>query len=87
MHFTESNWDFFMNLLNREIALLALNKRVCWSRSIFTNVDDWIDFKGELKNYHVKFYTQVKAREREKLKISESNNNSNENVETDENDE
>ena len=31
--FAEQNYDFFMNLTNREMALLVLDKRICWSRS------------------------------------------------------
>ena len=79
--FAESKREFCMNLSNRERALLALDERFCRSRSVFTNVDEWIYCKGELKRCHIRFHAQVKVHEREKLKTSESNNNSDENDE------
>ena len=54
--FTESNCEFCMNLSNMERALLVLDKRFCWSRSVFDDVNYWIDFKGVLKYCHAKYY-------------------------------
>ena len=55
-----------MNLLNRERALLVLDKRFCWSRSAFDDANDWTDCKNELKHYYVKYYAQTKTHAREK---------------------
>ena len=64
--FSESDCEFCMNLSNMEIALLVLDERVCRSRSVFDDVNEWIDCKGELKHYCAKCYSQSKVREREK---------------------
>ena len=38
--FAELNSECDMNLSNREIALLVLEKSFCWRRSVFNNVSD-----------------------------------------------
>ena len=60
--FVESNSECDMNLSNRERALLVFDDSF-FGRSVFNNVNDWTDCKGELKYYYVKFYVQLKARE------------------------
>ena len=52
--FAESNAQFCMNLSDRERATLVLDKRVCWSRSLFDNVMQWNECKTELKHYCIK---------------------------------
>ena len=69
-----------MNLSNRKRFLLVLDERVCWSRSAFDYVNKYIVCKGELKQYHAKFYVQFKVRERDKIRTSDSNNNNDENA-------
>ena len=44
--FAEDNSNFCMNLSNRGGDLLVLDKRVCWSRSVFDDVNDWTDYKN-----------------------------------------
>ena len=84
--FGKENVDFCMNLSNRERALLVADKRVCWSRSVFDDVNDWVDCKGELMCYNAKHCVKTKAHEREKIRMYDSNKQSNEHVEADEND-
>ena len=72
-----------MNLSNKERDALALGKSFCWKRSVFNNVNDWTDFKGKLKHYRVKFYTQLKAHEREVLKTIKSNSDNDANEDDD----
>ena len=81
--FAEANSDFFMNLINRERALIFLDKRVCCSKSVFKNVNDWKDCLNELGYYHVYYCTQTKACEREKERKSDENEED-DNAETDE---
>ena len=84
--FAEANADFFMNLLDKERALLVLEKRVCWSRSAFDNAHDWTDFQNELKHYHVKHCVQTKAHERDKQIIVDKHEQSEEHGENDKDD-
>ena len=44
--FAKQNCEFCVNLTNRERALLVLEKRMCWSRSVFADVNDWMDCKN-----------------------------------------
>ena len=84
--FAEANSEFCVNLSNRERALLVLDKRVCWSRSVSDDANDWTDCKNKLMHYHVKHYIQTKAHEREKKIMSLASDQSEEHAETDEND-
>ena len=74
--FAESTCEFCINSSSIEISLLVLDKGICWSRSPFNDVNDWIDCKGKLKHYHEKFCAQSKARDRKKMIVADSNNNS-----------
>ena len=47
--FAESNAKFCINLLDRERAMLVLDKSFFWSRSSFENVIQWNECKNELK--------------------------------------
>ena len=38
--FADAKYDFCMHLSNRERSLLVLDKRFCWSRSVFENVHE-----------------------------------------------
>ena len=66
--------------------MLVLDKRLWWTRSVFDDVNDWIDCKGQSKNYCVELCIQSKVREREKTKIACLSGNSDENVESNEDD-
>ena len=63
---SQANSQFCMNLPIRERAVLVLDKRVCWIRSVFEDVNDWTDCKNELMCYFVKHYIQTKAHEGKK---------------------
>ena len=41
--FAESYCEFCMNLSNKERVLLSLEKRVCYSRSVFDDVNNCVD--------------------------------------------
>ena len=47
--FAESNTEFSMKLINRENAMLVLDKKICWSKSVFNDVTKWNGCKSELK--------------------------------------
>ena len=64
--FAENNSEFSMNLLDRERAMLVIDKRVCWSRCSFYNVMQCNECKTELKRYCIKYHVQTKACDRDK---------------------
>ena len=72
-----------MNLQSREIALLVLDKRFCYSKSLFNDANDWTDCLNELGYYCVDYYVRMKACEREK-EIESDSNEEDETTETDE---
>ena len=66
INFAEVNSEFCVNLQSREIALLVLDKRFCYSKSLFNDANDWTDCLNELGYYCVDYYVRMKACEREK---------------------
>ena len=62
-----------MKFLNRERALLVLDKSVCFSRSVFDDATEWTYCQNELNHYYAKCYVQTKAHEREKKRKSDKN--------------
>ena len=73
-----------MNLIDREKAMLTLDKRTCWSTIIFNDVDEWKYCKLELKYFYVKHYVETKSYDMRIIHANDNCENSLEHVDTDE---
>ena len=71
--FTESGEDYDMSFSDRETDALLMDKRTCFTWSVFRSVKDWNDAKDKLKICYVNYFVQYEACKRELLIKSEKN--------------
>ena len=53
--------------------MLVLDKKICWSRSVFDDVAQWNECERELKCYCKKHYVQTKSQERDNKHKNDNN--------------
>ena len=75
-----------MKLIDREKAMLILDKRICWSASVFNGVDEWKDCKSELKLFCIKCCVETNSYERSNMHANDDYQQSSEHTDTDEDD-
>ena len=61
-----------MKLIDKEKAILILDKRICWSTSEFDDVGEWKHCKAELKLFCTRCYVKIKSYERSNIHANDN---------------
>ena len=62
--FTESSEDCDVSSYDRKKVLLLMEKRTCFSGSVFRSVRNWTNAREKLKKFHANYFVQCEAHKR-----------------------